>query len=210
MSRVVACTDADLCWPFGGKPHYKLDGRSYEYVDPFPCYAHDLALVKRLVTKVDKAVGGRIKFKPTYYVFHHESETRTNGWAMTHSDYERTKEGKPAWKGMVVLSGKRIPPHPAMTRYLVGHEYGHHAENELLRRLGKESHDGTIRKEYAKLRKCEDIPYYGGRTWHLSAQELLANDFRILVAELEPEFWPHKQIHPSKSKEVQKWWEETL
>jgi hypothetical protein len=45
--------------------------------------------------------------------------------------------------------------------------------------------------EYAQLRGCDPATPYGGGTWHKSPGELLANDFRILVAGVEPEFWPH-------------------
>jgi len=199
----------DLEWPFGGKPCVRPGGW-HTYVDPFPCYAHPVGLVRETLELVESHVD--VVCKPTYYVLHNEPSERTNGWATTRSRYPRDEDHP--WDGIVVLCGKRIPLHPAMTRYLTSHEYGHHAEYEALRRRGKEAHDNDVRDEYRKLRglPAKEPAYYGGRTWHLASSEVFANDFRVLICGVEEEFWPHEAPHPmelsnSKRAKLRAWWE---
>lgn len=212
--RVVPLTESDLCWDFGRDEPYVLTGdRTRTYVDPFPAYAHSAALVETALAAVEAVVD--VDSKPTIYSLPRETEHRTNGWATRSWIYDKEAEewnGK-KWVGSIVLSGKRIPPHPAMTRYLVAHEYGHHVEWEIERRRGikgSEEHN-RIRNEYAALRGCDPDLHYGGGTWHASAGELLANDFRILIAEVEPEFWPHPGFaRPEDLPEVRRWWDEAL
>lgn len=198
----------DLEWGFGSKPAVRPGGW-HTYVDPFPCYAHDVELVRETLEGVESHVD--VLCKPTIYVLHHETEERTNGWATTRTPYPRD-ESVP-WNGIIVLAGKRIPPHPAMTRYLTAHEYGHHAEYEALRRRGLEPHARDVEDEYRKLRGMPDArpAYYGGRTWHLTASEVIANDFRVLVCGVESEFWPHEVEHPLTLKKarrtrLERWW----
>ena len=54
--------------------------------------------------------------------------------------------------GLICLAGKRIPPHPAMTRYLMGHEYGHGVFYHLARLRGFEQDSEGLRKLYQALR----------------------------------------------------------
>jgi len=69
----------------------------------------------------------------------------------------------------------------------------------------------TFRDDYAKMRRLKTQKHYGPGTWHKSIGEIVANDFRILGAGVEAEFWPHPGItHPKKLKTVQKWWEDHL
>lgn len=98
-----------------------------------------------------------------------------------------------------------------MTRYLVAHEYGHHVEYALLAGRGHQQHDDSVRAEYRKLRGIDYQPYYGGRTWHLTDGELLANDFRCIVAGVETEFYPHPGFKPPSSlPKVKRWWQAVL
>ena len=104
--------------------------------------------------------------------------------------------------GVIVISGKRIPIMPAMTRYLVSHEYGHLVETALVKAKRLDIN------EYAKMRGCDsrNTEFYGGRTWHKAFGEIFANDFRIIVCDREPEFWPHPVCHPSSDKALIEWW----
>lgn len=141
------------------------------------------------------------------YVAAFEKEGRTNAHAYTGINYDATDEerinGKyPISTGTIVISGKRIPIMPSMTRYLVSHEYGHLVEARLVEagRLDVE--------EYAKKRGCEPrgTEFYGGRTWHKAFGEIFANDFRIIICDREPEFWPHPVPHPNSDRALIEWW----
>lgn len=182
----------DLSWSFDGNgPLCYNDGLS-DRMDPCPAYAHDAKLVRKLAVETVQAL--TVPHKVDLYIYHYEGLNRTNGYAYK-ADWEN--------KGVIVLFGKRIPIHPAMTRYLVAHEYGHHVEYALDELRGAE---GVIREEYQKLRGGV-LENYGPGTWHNSTREILANDFRILITGQETEFWPHPGVnHPHDNKEVQRWW----
>lgn len=220
MKRVVERTREDLLFEFDQSTTASVptllvggDGNGYYRslrVDPCPAYAHDVRLVRKCLRDVESRV--ELAFKPVVYVLHAETLGRTNGWADRSIEYWGRDDGdEPTWAGHIVLAGKRVPLHPGMTRYLVAHEYGHHVEWELLRRRGLDLDGNDLRDEYAELRGCDPrLPYAPGN-WHASAGELMANDFRILVAEAEPEFWPHPGFkRPERVAAVRRWWEEAL
>lgn len=206
----------DLHWPFGGggSPHLHLPGPDNERstnehnIDPFPCYAHDLAVVEETMDKV-YAVAGNFKLAPhSIYVLGYESKGRTNGWAVEGYAYRDAEGNRQMHRGYVVLAGKRIPPHPAMTRYLVAHEIGHHADYDICLRRGLESYRGGFDDEYAKLRGLtHDYKRYGGGAWHSNVGEMIANDFRIAVCGVETDFWPHPGFdHPNDVPGLDEWW----
>ncbi len=129
--------------------------------------------------------------------------------------YEDGKYVKDTPIGLIVMSGKRQPPHPAMTRYLVAHEYGHNVEWMLERvRDSKTLHSGEVVAEYAKLRGLPDdaLHHGSGGRWHDSATEIFACDFRILVGQTETEHWPHPGIpHPvDVDADLAAWWAQSL
>lgn len=196
----------ELSWPFHGQPHlYHNETHYREYgIDPFPCYHHDLDLIRECLTRIESRVA--LEIPPhSVYVLGYDTETRTNGWASSgHS------QGSLA-AGSITLAGKRIPLHPAMTRYLVAHEYGHHADYDICYRL-YEKVTNAFDEEYAKLRKLPTgWERYGGGHWHTNVGELIANDFRILIAEAEIEFWPHPGMpRPEEVKGLKKWWKKHL
>lgn len=134
----------------------------------------------------------------------------TNGQCDIRYDYSDDKKKPYPWAATIVLWGKRIPPHPAMTRYLIAHEYGHAVAQAVVRSQGKSDADlGKFYTEYRALRKNVPVApkYYGGGSWHESTQEIFANDFRILVAKSEVEFWPHPTTErPEKAKAIRDFW----
>lgn len=178
--------------------------------DPFPAYPHDPDDVARAVDHVLQS------WAPAWDVELHiadrEEVARSNGFSYIDEGghYQGDQWVKDPPTGLIVLSGKRVPPHPAVTRYLVAHEYGHHVEWMLVKAGGaKRVHDDTLLRDYAHLRglpEASNHPGSGGR-WHDSATEIFACDFRIVVCDVEPDYWPHPGIpHPDTIPAVADWW----
>jgi hypothetical protein len=115
-------------------------------------------------------------------------------------------------RGIIFLCGKRVPPHPAVTRYLVAHEYGHNVEYMLnIARGAQSAWDEALSIEYAQVRGLPDstLHHGDGGNWHDSIHEIIACDFRILVCETEVEFWPHAGIaRPEHVPALAAWWAE--
>lgn len=155
-------------------------------VDPAPCYAHDVGLVRAELDHLRKVAP--LPFPLAIFVLHHEVTGRTNGCYCEERDYSGEPVGAPS-VGIIVLSGKRIPIHPAMTRYLVSHEYGHAVDHHITHLRGLKG--STLRDLYREQIRPTSSSAYGCGRWHANTGELLANDFRILVAKRELEFWPH-------------------
>ena len=188
-------TPENLCWSFDApEPYFLVPSANYNRMvkaDPFPAYAHDLALVESEARRVDALFP--IPQEVVLCVIDREFIDRTNGQCSVNYLWE-SQDPLPDFKATIVLSGKRIPPHPAMTRYLVAHEYGH-AVRAFISRERKEPDDAlykprSLYANYRRIRECGDVPY-GGGNWHAAVEELFANDFRILVLDAEREFWPH-------------------
>lgn len=218
MYEIIKLAASELQWSFSrndSHPVYRTPNADGSYpgtiaVDPFPCYSHDEDLVRAELDKV--AASFPLEHGVRLFILEHETDSRTNGWAERKTTYDREAGVHRPAQGHIILSGKRIPPHPAVTRYLVAHEYGHHAEYEIARRRGLAEHD-DFDDEYAEMRGCSDriSSSYGGGTWHATTAELIANDFRILVAEAEVDFWPHPGFeHPHDLPQLKNWWTEQL
>lgn len=207
----------EIRWTFDGKdPHLRLPVGSWGErveVDPFPCYTHDKDVVRKELKKV---VDCSWDLGATVFIGHYEGLGRSNAFASEHGeyDYDAPVDENGRYPGeylpFIFLQGKRIPPHPAVTRYLIGHEYGHCVEYWLNRKLGLDkggrNYNG-LQDEYRKLRNMKPVNHYGGGTWHKCVGEVFACDFRILVCGIEPEYWPHKGIdYPTPDSPVGRWW----
>jgi len=224
--EVKLLTQDDLIWPLGqqdSQPRYEIGcgthPRSHK-IDPYPCYTHDIELVKSLV---NECVGAfpLTGTRTAYYVLSHEDIERVNGTTFCDSLYkgkareafcqcgcDRKVEFYPL-ATYVVLSGKRTPIHPAMTRYLVCHEYGHMVWNHVSRMLNySESDESKLYDLYMRLRGVTDyVKRYTGSKWHRNPGEIVANDFRLIFTNQEREFWPHDIPHPEETPIVD-WWRE--
>lgn len=207
--QLILMENDDLNWNFDEKniPFYYLkpNNRGYgisEYVDPFPCYHHDIKLVDSEIERINKIIN--LPNKPIYYIFSHEPYSRCNGHASSNDEYVGNK-GESKLNPYIVLCGKRIPLHPAMTKYLTSHEIGHVIDWTLEKILKLERDE--FRKMYAKdVRNMEYCDDYGGLKWSNNTGEILANDIRIVLFNSESEFWPHNVEHPSKCKNVIDYW----
>lgn len=181
--------------------------------DPFPAYPHDRAAVEEAAKYVQDACPPR--WNVEVFIADREEVGRSNGFSYLREDghYEGDQWVKDAPVGLIMLSGKRVPPHPAVTRYLVAHEYGHNVEWMLNKARGaKHSNDQTLATEYAAMRGLPQPIHHGsGGRWHDSAQEVFACDFRILVCGVEADYWPHGDIpHPAEVDGLRDWWTDAL
>lgn len=142
----------------------------------------------------------------TFWVSDREDTSRANGWSNLEQIYDEEEK-----HAHVFLNGKRVPPHPAMTRYLVAHEWGHHVEWALnAPEDGQGNHqDERLIGTYSALRglNAEHNHHGQGGNWHNAQAEIFACDFRLTQA-VETEFWPHpgiKRIQPSDLS-IKSWW----
>jgi hypothetical protein len=224
LARVAELDAGDLRWSYVDKaPHWYLEPaipgnwRRPQAVDPWgPCYRHDPDRVCALLAEC-VAVAPLITAPVTVYVSIWEGLERTNGWAMEDAHHGDPPDwwrgpGEKAWEGVIALSGRRVEIHPAITRYVVPHEYGHLVEDALarLRYPGDVNGESKLRAEYARVRRLEAITHYGAGTHHLAPGEVFANDFRAYVLEKEREFWPHPVKPAWQLKRVARWLETAM
>lgn len=217
--KVVTLTHADINWEFSDsrrEPTISVQiGEQWPerfIVDPFPCYPHDAGVADEALE--DCRAACILEHEPSVWLTSFETVTRFQGLTVHRFDY-RTKndDGRNPWYQGIILWGKRVPLHPALTRYLVAHEYGHCVANELCYRRGLTPDDQTMLAEYADLRGLDKTALRGdqGGKWHLAPSEVFANDFRILIACVELEYWPHPGVErPEALPEVSRWWRHEL
>jgi hypothetical protein len=211
LIKVVEKLKSDLYWSFNGNNASFNLGQTTEQVDPFPAYAHNFDLVEKEADRVFKCFP--ITWPVTLYNLPYEFLGRTNAYTQASSfDYSKKLEDVPDGQEQysrtpfIVFSGKRIPIMPAMTRYLVAHEYGHVIEDWVAKQCG--IRDTELLEEYRKLRKLDKDPISYGGGWHKTVGEIFANDFRIIITKAETEFWPHECSRPESVPKVVNWWKE--
>jgi hypothetical protein len=176
--------------------------------DPFPAYPHQFDEAQAAAEHVTRCRPPL--WTVDLFVADREETGRTNGFSdvaeNSHYEGDEWVQGTPS--GLIVLSGKRTPPHPAVTRYLVAHEYGHNIEWMVNRARGAKSlHDGGLTEEYARMRGLPSVHHGTGGRWHDSVHEVFACDFRILVCGVELDHWPHPGVpRPETVSGVADWW----
>lgn len=206
---VDVMTQADWAWSTSA-PSW----RAHRYganttFDPFPAYRHDIDVARATADHIAEICPPR--WNVVAYIPDREDVARSNGFSDMWGERDRDDERLKSLHGMIFMSGKRIPPHPAMTRYLIAHEYGHQMQWMLTDARGKGNpQDERILAEYAAMRGLPTEIHFGsGGRWHDSCAEVFACDFRIAVCEIETEFWPHGDI-PRPGDKVASWWDQAL
>lgn len=197
--------ETETRWRFDSGELFIAYGRYEERVDPFPAYRHRLDLVGEVLGACVRAA--RMPHPVTVWLPDREALSRTNGW--TTYDAWTDEEGAPSWEHHIVLSGKRIPIHPAVTRYVVPHEYAHALWLEHAARYNGFSRD-ELARQYAELRGVSDHHASGGR-WHDAVEEIAACDFRILILGAETGYWPHHgTAFPRHGDACERWWRDRI
>jgi hypothetical protein len=182
--------------------------------DPFPCYPHEMAPAIAAAEHVAKVCPP--PWPVTIYLADLEETSRTNAYSYLHDSghYQGDDWVDDPPAGLIMLAGKRIPPHPAVTAYLVGHEFGHQVEWMINYANGRKTkHSPEACREYMAIRGLdESADHHGsGGAWHDSVHEILACDFRILACGLEPGYWPHPGVpRPEDIPGLGAWWETQL
>lgn len=195
--RVIEVKEID--WKFrSGNPRMSM-GKTSTEIDPVPAYPHDKELVRQLAKEIEPL----FSLNTIIYLLHREETSRTNGWASPESEWDEGKDKFIYSKSTVSLCAKRIPIHPAMTRYLVPHELGHCVQYWLETQWDYKHHD--LHNLYGEKRGVRPVRNYGPGTWHKAPIEIFANDFRICVANAEEEFWPHPTIE-RPTDQFREWW----
>lgn len=209
--RIKFISRDNIYWDWdNNRPYYYMKtpnskyGGVYSVFDPFPCYIHDKDLVLKEVSRIESLFP--IGFDTFWFILPYEEVSRTNGQASHNIVQYKTETQRDTWEGVIELYGKRICIHPAMTRYLISHEYGHIVDDWICN--SKEIDYSGMDEEYAKMRNIELNTSYGGLKWHTNIGEIIANDFRICIGNTESEFWPHEVKHPLECQNVIDFWKE--
>lgn len=195
----------DVVWPFESGPQYSVRGENWPThikVDPFPCARHDSARTRAAIDEVSAKfpIGCSVRV----VTIAHEFDSRTNGFATKHESYdEAKKEPADRIEITIALSGKRTMVLPAMTRYLVAHEYGHAVDYWIDERISRGKDE--FEKLYADARGVKRVSGTSGGRWAGATTEVIADDFRILVAGVEVDFWPHPVPHPRETNMAEFW-----
>ena len=188
-------------WDFDGSGAYYKLGEGYGIrakVDPFPAYSHDEVYTWGLLSTL------KVQIPVDIYILEHELESRVNGWSDVQYNWD-DKGHIEDQSHIICLSGKRTPIPQSMQYYITAHEYGHAVENFLVEKTKNEN----FRVEYAKMRGVDLREHYGGRSWINAPGEVLADDFRILVAGQHTTYWPHdKVLPPWNNDHLIDWWAE--
>lgn len=219
--RVVEVKYENLMWGFTQKDPYFLAGTMVKpedradtsrqmAVNPRPAYPHDRELVERELAAAEIAFP--VTRSPLMYLPHFDADLSTRNAATFEENLFREPQdehGRTLTRSFMILYGKGTPCHPAMTRYLVAHEYGHVVcETLAWQHNCTMNYRSYFLRYYAEMRGMTNLPaHYGATSWHLHPEEIFANDFRIMVLQKEVEFWPHPTVpRPEEVPVLAKWW----
>lgn len=193
-----------LVWQFHQpSPRARVLEHADELMDPFPCFSHDIDIVRAGLAHL-----GFVEPLVPLTVWISEFEPVSRVLAFTAQRLKYSQHEPPKLKAnAILLAGKRTPIHPAVTRYLVAHEYGHALEDWIETARGLKS--DALHEEYLALRAGVGRHHGDGQRWTDAIGEVMACDFRVAVANVETEFWPHPGI-PLPDARIAQWWDEAI
>lgn len=223
-----------ISWPFERQPEVRLDTKFNSYfvepIQPFPCYAHNKEVLQETIELLETYFRIPKPFAPDWFVLEYDGISQVNGSTNRRFDYyspradklknkrdarkERGEEPIPEemteWNSFIILYGKRTPIHPAMTRFVAAHEYGHAVDYYIERMMNLEPEKNLLDAEYAEVRGIKNDQNYGGARWDTNIGEIIADDFRIMVADMQVEHWPHRGRKPWQIPELHDWWDDKV
>lgn len=212
---IVVKKPEELIWDFCGEhPYYRVNKLSSDFyedikIDPFPCTSHNMEIIKKEVEVVERhfPIGSLLQ----WIIIPHEFISRSNAYASYEEIWRDERKEKNKLDAWIVFCGKRTNIHPAMTKFLVSHEYGHQVDYWITHCMMEEekSNDRDIfRKKWAEVRGIEwsNDEGYGAGRYHNSITEMIADEFRVVVMDRDTDFWQHDVYKPdSKGKDF--WFE---
>lgn len=211
--KIIQLKPSDLTWkshaehPFFDVKNVLTSYYHTIYVDPFPCASHNVDFIKKKVTMVESIFPIAAPIK--YVLLPNELKERVN--AMAYQEYVDDKyKKKYKFEGTIALSGKRTIIHPAMSNYLIAHEYGHMVDywiNQSMNQEEKSENASLFRKRYAAFRGIDFNQKLTGYGWKNNIAEVIADDFRIVMAKTDVDFFPHQCGNPAKNKKVTQYWQ---
>lgn len=219
MWKIKHLTGDDLRWPDRGNPYIYEGSGKYPrktVVHPAPMYRHKESLVEDVLEICSRAFPIHSSVSKLLCTTDREFESGFNGYAFEDWDYSSstfkytTVDGRmvdryPVSLG-ILISGKQVPQHPAWTRYLIAHEYGHCAWYASRYFRG---YDNELNGEADYMRMRGEVDWKDGQRWHQRATEVIANDFRIIMGGQEAEHWPHDIAHPYNVPALVDWWHDS-
>lgn len=194
-------------WDWEKEAYYSL-GEGYGVraaIDPFPSYQHSLITTSRMLDRLQAIIAIPV----TIYLLPFELKSRVNGFTDIQYLNWSQDNGYTDAKHIIALSGKRTPIPTGMTEYLMAHEYGHAIEHFISYKLKNDE----LRVDYAKMRGLDINRDYGtGGNWTDASGEVFADDFRVIYAGVEPDFWPHTVEAPTVDNihDIHNWWIEKI
>jgi hypothetical protein len=202
----------ELEWSYHSRiPKFRAGSLTFN-ADPFPGYAHNKGVVEQTAKLCYAAVKNHI---PVYvHLPAFDQDGGTNGFTHLDQDYDNERKKWVPKENHIVLLGKRTPLHPAMSRFIMAHEYGHAVEDWMIALWDYDQHNDDFLEYYRDKRGLSPFQALRGtgpNEWWRAVAEIFADDFRILCTGIEEEHWPHGTVpRPEYVNGLSTWWDDAM